>query len=85
MYSFVSTGSWSADELWARYAAAQALDDAISCLEQAGAALSPLVAQSDWRSRGVRALHDLLDELVTRTSAEITGLRTRAWELEAVG
>ncbi|MGM7670358.1 hypothetical protein [Microbacterium sp. A93] len=65
---------------WVR--AFTAVEEAISVLEDAGAALNPLIYESEWQAYGVRALHDLIVELKTRTAIEIGELGTRLWEIK---
>lgn len=84
MYDVDIARSWTPDELWARFAAERAIDDAIAALEEAGASLAPLIADTDWRAQGVRALHEELRAFSTGAAAEITQLRSRLWELGGV-
>jgi hypothetical protein len=59
-----------------------AVEEAIGTLEDAGAALNPLIYESEWQANGVRALHELIIELKTRTAIEIGELGTRFWEIK---
>lgn len=85
MHSFTIAGGGSSDALWAWFAARREIESAIASLDEAGAALVTLVADSDWQSEGVRALHELLSGLRALTSAEIASLSEREWELERIG
>ena len=60
------------------------MSEAISALEEAGAALLPLVAASDWQAEGVRALHELIIGLQDRADSEVAQLDSRLWEIEAL-
>lgn len=85
MYSFAMAGAGSSEALWAWFAARREIESAIAALDEAAAALVALVADSDWQSDGVRALHALLSDLRSRASAQIASLSERARELERVG
>lgn len=84
MYSFAMAEPTASDQLWALFAALRAIDDAVIALEDAGAALLPLIADSEWNSDGVRALHELLENFKDRSLSEIAQLGSRTWELESV-
>lgn len=66
---------------WVR--AYTAVEEAIGLLEDAGAALNPLIYESEWQANGVRALHELIVELKRRTAIEIGELGTRLWEIQS--
>jgi hypothetical protein len=85
MYDIAIAEAWASEQLWALYAAIGAVDDAIAALEEAGAGLLPLIADSEWASDGVRALHELLNDIKDRSASEIAQLGDRIWELEAIG
>lgn len=85
MYSFAIAGAGSSDALWAWIVARREIESAIAALDEAGAALLTLVADSDWQSDGVRALHALLSDLRSRASAELASLFERERELERIG
>lgn len=59
-----------------------AVEEAISALEDAGAALIPLIYESEWQAAGVRSLHQLILDLKTRTVAEIGEAGARHWEIK---
>lgn len=59
-----------------------AVEQAISALEDAGAALTPLIYESEWQAAGVRSLHELIIELMTRTAVEVGEVGTRLWEIK---
>lgn len=61
----------------------RALEEGISELEDAGAALIPLIYDSEWQAAGVRSLHELIVELKTRTAVEISELGIRLWEIKS--
>ncbi|MDQ0727735.1 hypothetical protein [Microbacterium sp. W4I20] len=84
MYSFANVDTVSTDELLACFAAARLIEAAIGALERAGAALVPLIDDSDWQSEAVRSLHGILLLFTDRTRVEIGGLRLRQSELETV-
>ncbi|WP_194421000.1 hypothetical protein [Microbacterium abyssi] len=84
MLNFVAAEAWSSDALWSWYAGRRALQDALAALEDAGAALLPLVADSEWHAKGVMALHELIVELRARTASEVGELENRLWEIDAL-
>jgi len=75
------TAAYSSDAMWAWYSARYALRDAITALEDAGAALRPLIAATEWHAKGVMALHELIIELNARTTAEVGELENRFREI----
>jgi hypothetical protein len=85
MYSFTHAEAFSSDGMWAVFSAAREIGAAISTLDSAGSALVSLIDDCDWQSDGVRALHELLGRLQDRTAAQLGDLKTRQWEIEAVG
>ena len=85
MYSFAIAGAGSSEALWAWFAARREIESAIADLDDAVVALLALVADSDWQSEGLRALHTLLSELRSRASAELASLFERERELERIG
>ncbi|MFK4762303.1 hypothetical protein ACI3KS_15340 [Microbacterium sp. ZW T5_45] len=82
MSSFMTTGTGSFDEMWARFHAQQALAGAIDSLDAAGAALVSLTADTQWSADGVRALNQKLGDAQSAAGAEAALLRTRSWELD---
>jgi hypothetical protein len=84
MLNVVAAEAWSSDALWFWYSAQRALRDAIAELEDAGAALMPLIDASEWHAQGVMALHELIVEERARTAAEIGDLSARLWEIETL-
>ena len=85
MYSFAIAGAGSSEALWAWFAARREIESAIAALDDADTALLTLVADSDWQSDGVRALHALLSDLRSGASLELAGLSERKRELERIG
>ena len=84
MYAIDIAGAGSSAALWAWFAAGREIDGALAALDDAGAALLPLVAETDWHADGVRALHALLDDLRLQTEEERGRLSAREWELERI-
>lgn len=84
MLNFIASEAWASDGLWAWYSARQAVDEAIIALEDAGAALLPLIEQSEWHAKGVMALHELIIELRARAAAEVGELSSRLSEIDAL-
>lgn len=85
MLNIIAADAWTSDALWAWYCARGALSDAIAELETAGAALGPLVEETQWHAQGVLALHELVIELRARTAAEVGELNGRLFEVDALG
>jgi hypothetical protein len=56
----------------------------MTSLEDACAALVGLVADTDWQSDGVRALHELLEEHRRLADGYWGVVRAQVWELESV-
>ncbi|MCC2028344.1 hypothetical protein [Microbacterium tenebrionis] len=84
MLNIVAAEAWASDSLWFWHSAQRALRDAIIELEDAGAALLPLIDASQWHAKGAMALCALLVEERARTAAEIGELNTRLWEIETM-
>ncbi|KDA05247.1 hypothetical protein DC31_03460 [Microbacterium sp. CH12i] len=84
MFNYDLAEAWSADSLLAWFSAQRAVAEAIDALEDGGAALLPLVSESDWHAQGMRALHELIVDLKDRVAAESGQLHSRLWELEAM-
>ena len=84
MLNFIAPEAWASEALWAWHSARQAVDEAIIALEDAGAALLPLIEQSEWHAKGVMALHELIIELKARTAAEVGELSSRLWEIDTL-
>lgn len=84
MLNIIAADGWSSDALWAWYCARRALNEALSALEDVGAALLPLVDASEWQAKGVMALHELIVEARARTASEVGELNSRLWEIDAL-
>jgi len=85
MLNIIGAAAWSSNGLWKLFSAQRAVNEAIIALEDAGAALLPLVDASEWHADGVRALHVLIVDLKERTTAEVGAVRSRSWEIDAAG
>ncbi|WP_426187073.1 hypothetical protein [Microbacterium sp. TWP3-1-2b2] len=85
MLNIIGAAAWSSNGLWKLFSAQRAVDEAIIALEDAGAALLPLVDASEWQADGVRALHVLIVDLKERTTAEVGVVRSRSCEIDAAG
>lgn len=83
MLNFIAAEAWTSQSLWDLACARRAVADAIDALEDAGAALMPLVGDSEWQAEGVRALHELIVEFRARAASDIGELRSRLWEIDA--
>ncbi|MGO2746958.1 hypothetical protein [Microbacterium sp.] len=84
MLNVIAADGWSSDALWAWYCAQRALREAAAVLEDAGTALVPLIADSEWQAKGVMALHELIVEMRARTASEVGELSARLWEIETM-
>lgn len=84
MLNVIAADPWSTDALWSWYSAQRAVRDAIAALEDAGAALLPLIEASQWHAEGVMALHELIVEARARTASEIGELDGRLWEIQSM-
>lgn len=84
MFSIDIAQGWSSEQLWCWYGARRALTEAITALEEAGIALVPLIADTEWRADGVQALNETIEGFSGRCASETSALRPRLWELEAV-
>ena len=73
----------SPQQLWSFHAARRALDDALESLDAARMALLPLIEETQWQAKGVRALNVTLDEFVGRCGTIAQAVYARLWELEA--
>lgn len=71
--------------LWVRLVVSRELGIALAALEEAGAGLVPLAADTDWQSEGFRALSERLDRLSDDTGLEVGRVKSREWELTAGG
>lgn len=85
MLNVIAADAWSSDALWGWYCAQRAVRDALAALEDAGAALQPLVAESHWQAKGVMALHELIVDVRARTASEVGELDGRLREIVSVG
>lgn len=83
MFTYDNTRAGAPGALWFRLGARRALREAQDALDEAGILLMPLIGETDWRSDGVRALHDELRRLQEEVGALGVQLRAREWELEA--
>ncbi|WP_223622992.1 hypothetical protein [Microbacterium sp. EST19A] len=84
MHPLMNIETGTVDDAWARLAALRELRAAMGALEDAGASLVGLVDDTTWRSDGVRALHELLEEMQRLASGHLFTLRAKTWELEGV-
>lgn len=84
MLDYAPAEAWSSDALWSWFSAQRAVLDAIVALEDAGAALLPLIDTTRWHAQGVMALHELIIETRARTASELGELHTRAWEISSL-
>lgn len=84
MLNFIAAEAWASESLWVWHCARRAVADAIDALDDAGAALLPLVEASHWQADGVRALHELIVELRARTASDGGALHSRLWEIDAL-
>jgi len=82
MHSFAIAESGTSADAWACLQAASAVDEAISAMNAAGAAIVGLTVDTEWQSDGVRALHDTLAAFQTAAGVEVGRLSSRAWELD---
>ena len=85
MYSFAIAAGGVSEQMWQALAARRALSDALDALDSAAALLASLVADTDWQSAGVRALHAKLAEFRGRTDGEAGDIYVRWAELERFG
>lgn len=84
MLNIIAAEAWASDAVWNWFSAQRAVNEAITALEDAGAALLPLVAESEWHAEGAAALHELILELRARAASEAGELSSRLWEIEAM-
>lgn len=84
MFNFIVADAWSSEGLWAWYCAQSAVSDAVAALEDAGTALTPLVADSEWHSKGVTALHELIVDMAARAASEVSALEDRLREIKTL-
>jgi len=83
MYSTEIANDWAPEQIWGWHAARRFVNEAIEALEDAGVALVPLVADTDWQAKGVRKLHETIASLTAECASAESALRVRLWELEA--
>ena len=69
---------------WAKADARRELREADEALDSARAALLGLAADTQWRSEGVRAMQDAIDDLARRTGAVGITVRFSVRQVEAV-
>ncbi|WP_136055853.1 hypothetical protein [Microbacterium sp. K24] len=84
MHSLMNIETGAVDDAWARLAALRDLRAAMSALDDACALLVGLIDDSRWRSDGVRALHELLEEMLRLASGHAATVRGKVWALEGV-
>lgn len=84
MYSFAIAEAWSSDEMWAWFCIGGELRDAVAALEAAASELLPLTVDTEWRSRGIEALHERLADLRARTALDIGELALRRSEVDGI-
>jgi len=80
----LASDTWTADDA-ARWAQAGVyLRGALFCAEAATAVLTPLPAETQWSSEGLRALHEALLDFRERAASVLSALRQRVheWETE---
>ena len=80
----LASDTWTADDA-ARWAQAGVyLRGALLCAEAATAVLTPLPAETQWSSEGLRALHEALLDFRERAASVLSPLRQRVheWETE---
>lgn len=82
MYAIDHAAAPSSDELWAYATALFALGDALDALIDAGVVVQELIAETTWRSQGVRVLQQRLAELRSELTAETSTLGALRWEVE---
>jgi len=85
MFNVIAADAWSSEAVWLWYSARRAVSDAIEYLEDAGTALAPLVADTEWHAKGVMALHERIIDLKARAASEIVELESRLGEIERLG
>ncbi|MBO0980212.1 hypothetical protein [Microbacterium sp. SD291] len=85
MYSFAPAAGGISDQTWQALAARRALSDALDALDDAAGLLASLVADTEWQSQGVRALHAKLAEFRSRTDGVAGDLYLRWAELGRLG
>lgn len=84
MHSLMNTETGAVDDTWARLAALRELRAAMGALEDAGALLVGLIEDTRWRSDGVRALQESLEEMQRLASGHLATVRGKVWQLEGV-
>lgn len=84
MHSLMNIEIGVVDDPWARLAALRELRAAMSALDDACASLVGLLDDSRWRSDGVRALHERLEEMLHLASGHEATIRGQVWQLEGV-
>jgi hypothetical protein len=84
MHSLMNIETVRAEDAWQRLAALRELRVAIAALEEACALLVGLIDETTWQSDGVRALHELLEDMHRVASGHVWTITGRMWELESV-
>ena len=84
MLNIIAADAWTSNAFWDWYCAQRAMNDAIAALEDAGAALLPLIDASAWHAKGVLALHELIIEARARTASEVGELSNRLQEIDSL-
>jgi hypothetical protein len=84
MFSPDIAGGTAPGTLWNWFAARRGVDEAIAALERAGATLLPLIVDTEWQARGVKALNAEIEEVAAEAAATARTLRERRWEVDAV-
>lgn len=84
MYSFTMADAGASEDVGIWISAAQEVRAAIDALEEAAAAFSVLLHDTNWESEGVRALRALLGSLLAASKGEIADLQARSAEIERV-
>lgn len=82
MFNIISSGLWSSEATWVAFSARQRVQEAITALEEASAALVPLISASQWHAQGVMALHELICDLRARAVSEVGVLEIRVAEID---
>ncbi|WP_243228546.1 hypothetical protein [Microbacterium sp. CIAB417] len=83
MHSIDMAAAWTPEQLWGWHSARRSVSDALAALDEVGAALLPLIADTEWQAEGVRALHVEIESFSAQCASAAATLRARLWELEA--
>ncbi len=82
MYAFAIADTGGSEAAWALILAGHAVDEAVQALDAVGAALDPLIADTEWESEGVRAVRRELLGYRDGAAAEVARLHERSREME---